>query len=531
MSSTLYFNGKVLTLQEGNATASAMLVTGSRISAVGTLEEVSRQLPEEVQPVNLQGRCVMPGFNDAHVHVWKVGQLEAFIIDLRNIESIQALQQKVKQVADTLPPGRWVVGRGFNEQVLQEKRLPVKEDLDAISTTHPVYLIRTCAHIAVANTKALQLAQVTSATQAPAGGVMGKTKAGELTGVFYETALGLITDHIPTPTVQEYMEMIQLGADRLLRVGVTSATDPAVHPELLTAYRELATREELPMRINAMPILLPDGGHEPYPIPERVDGPWLNVNTVKFFSDGGLSGKTAALARPYRHTSDYGVLRLQTNTFLQLATAAQEKGFRVGTHAIGDQAIELVLGVYRKLHAHFGNTRNRIEHFGLPSNQHKAEAAALGLVAVPQPVFIHELGENFIQALDDEYLTQCYPVRSLLQVGCAVAFSTDAPVVKDINPFTGIAAAVTRKTSQGNTIAIAERITVAEALRLYTQGGAYAEGKEMEKGILAPGYLADFIVLDKNPMEVSVDQLQYIQVRETYVNGQRVFSTDHNPHT
>ncbi len=521
----ILYNGTILTQNKHLPTASAMLVEGNKIIAVGDDKEILKRKTNTTEIINLDGKTILPGFNDAHIHVWKVGQLESFIIDLRGVKSIAELQKKVKSVADKLPTGTWITGRGYNEQVLEDKRLPVKEDLDAISQQHPIYLIRTCAHIAVVNSLALQKAGVSNVTLAPPGGVVGKSESGELTGLFYETALGLMTKHIPAPSKADYQQMIQLASEKMLRCGITSATDPAVHPELLEAYLALDKVGEIKLRFNLMPILLPDGGDAPYPVPEKYQSQKIKVDTVKFFSDGGLSGKTASLKRPYRNSNDRGVLRLERQQFMALAKDAQQKGFRLGTHSIGDVALDLVLDVYKELYREFGDTRNRIEHFGLPSDENISDVAQYGFIAVPQPVFLYELGENFRNSLDDEYLKRCYPVRTLLDKNIHVAFSTDAPVVKNINPWICIKAAITRQSNAGNKISLSESINIEEALYAYTMGSAYADGMENIKGSLEPGKLADFIIVDKNPLSIPVDELDSIKVECTYINGVCLFDS------
>ncbi|MEO7991819.1 MAG: amidohydrolase [Chryseolinea sp.] len=521
---SIFYNGIILTQNKNQPQASAMVVEGDKIVAVGNDADVVRLKTSNTKLIDLKGKTILPGFNDAHIHVWKVGQLESFIIDLRGIKSIEALQKKVKALADKLPVGTWIIGRGFNEQVLEDKRMPIKEDLDAISTQHPIYLIRTCAHIASVNTLALKKANVNSSSVAPLGGVVGKTESGELTGIFYETALGLITKYIPPPSHDDYQQMIKVGADKMLSYGITSATDPAVHPELLEAYLDLDKKGKASIRFNLMPILLPDGGAEAYPVPQKYKSEKIKIDTVKFFSDGGLSGKTASLKRAYKKSNDRGVLRLKREHFLSLARAAQQKGFRIGTHAIGDVAIDLVLDVYKALHLEFGNTRNRIEHFGLPSDENINDVATYGFVPVPQTIFIDELGENFRSSLDDEYLERCYPVRTLLDMNIPVAFSTDAPVVKNINPWSCIKAAITRKTSAGNVISPQESITIQEAIYAYTMGSAFADGQEDIKGSIESGKLADFIIVDKNPLQILTEEIDSIKVEATYVGGTILYS-------
>ncbi len=519
MERTLYHNANILTQNPRQPLAKAMLVENGKIVAVGEVKEVENHSDQSTQRIDLENKTVLPGFNDAHIHLWKVGQLASFIIDLRGVKSIAELQSKVRSAIQNIPAGMWVTGRGFNELLLEEKRMPSMADLDTISRQHPIYLIRTCAHIAVVNSYALQLTGATESTQAPQGGVIGKDDNGNLTGTFFETALGLVTKHIPPPSQNDYEQMIGVGIDKMLELGITSVTDPAAHPELLEAYLRYTAKRDPPIRLNVFPILLPDGGDQPYEIPAIHQTDFLTIDTVKFFSDGGLSGRTASLSRPYKNSSDHGVLRLNPTQFYNLAHEAQQRGFRIATHAIGDHAIQLVLEMYKKLHFEFGGTRNRLEHFGLPTAKHVDDMAAYQFVAIPQPVFLYELGENFIQSLDEEYLSFCYPIKSLLEKNIPVALSTDGPVVGNINPWSNIKNAIQRKTRLGNVISVKESITLQEALHAYTVGSAYAEGKEKFKGALAPHHLADFMVVDQNPFEIEVDQLDSIHVEETYVNG------------
>ncbi len=244
-----------------------MLVENGKFIAVGEKGEVGHYANQSTQRIDLKGKTVLPGFNDAHVHLWKVGQLESFIVDLRGVQSIPELQAKVRSVTQHIPAGSWITGRGFNEQVLEEKRMPSIADLDAISSRHPIYLIRTCAHIAVVNRMALTIADITESTRTPEGGVIGKDQHGNLTGAFYETALGLVTKHIPAPSLKDYENMIDVGIQKMLSLGITSVSDPAAHPELLEAYLSYTQKNDPAIRLNVFPILLPDGGDEPYPIP------------------------------------------------------------------------------------------------------------------------------------------------------------------------------------------------------------------------------------------------------------------------
>jgi len=516
---TVFFNGTVITQDRRNPVVSAFSVENGLITATGKDHDFN--LSGAMQ-VDLQGKTVLPGFNDAHIHLWKVGQLAAYILDLRGIGSIAAIIERVKEASRTVEPGRWIIGRGFNEAALSDKRMPLATDLDQATARHPVYLLRTCAHIACVNTAALKACGITPGTISPEGGSVGMTD-GAPNGQFYETALGLITTHIPPTSVEDLGGMIRIGARQMLAHGITSITDPAVHPELGRAY-ELACGETLGLRVNLMPMLLPDGGEIAYPLPAVHADPWRRQTAVKLFADGGLSGGTAALSRNYRNRDDRGILRIGAERFLSFGREIRSRGFAIGTHAIGDRAIGQVLGSYKTLEQEFGRVRNRIEHFGLPTDADLTEAARQGIIAVPQPVFLDELGDNFLASLDDDFLKRCYPIKTLTRYGIRYALSTDAPVVKNFDPWNNIRAAVTRKTRSGKVISPEEAITVAEALESYTMGGAWAEGTEALKGSIEPGKYADFIVVDRNPLKQPVEELTAITTEFVFVNGRQVQS-------
>lgn len=498
--------------------AEALLVEGERIAAVGRYDELSPVLREGAAAVDLGGGCLLPGFNDAHIHVWKVGHFLTGLLDLRGVGSIVELQERLAVFAENYR-GEWIVGRGFNELQLAERRLPVAADLDAVVPDRPVVLIRTCAHIAVTNRRAMQLAGIDRRSNPPPGGTIEKDERGRPTGVLAETALGLVMRHVPPPTAADYRRMIGAAGREMLSMGITSATDPAVLPDLLAVYREMAQAGVLPLRINALAIRLPDGGTEPLPLPEKYRDAHLRIDGIKFFSDGGLSGRTAALRRPYRGGGK-GILRLEEDSFFELAAEAHRRGYRIGTHAIGDAAIEVVLRVYERLERELGQgKRHRIEHLGLPTEAHLVRIARRGIIAVPQAIFLRELGANFRAYLPGGYLRRCYPLRSVLDYGICLALSSDAPVVRNYHPLSGLQTAVLRRDERGVALAPEESISVEEGLKAYTVGGAMAGGDFSEKGTLSAGKLADLVVLDRDPLEAPVSQLEGIAVNATYLGG------------
>jgi len=517
MSRVLYHNGNVLTQDKKlNSRAEAFLVEDGRFIAVGRNIDFNIS---GIQKINLQGKTVLPGFNDAHIHLWKVGQLGDFILDLRDATCLEDIGKAISKASAKKKPGEWIIGRGFNESKLIEGTIPQASQLDTFAPENPVYLLRTCAHIAVLNSLGMKRCGIDENTVAPEGGTIGKS--GEtVTGRLYETALGLATKHLPSPSTSDYSDMILSGVKKLLPFGVTSITDPAVHPALSDAYFQLG---DLPIRLNLIPILLQDGESEPLELPPCVEGDFLQIRWTKLFSDGGSSGQTAALNRPYKNTSDQGILRIKPDQFLELASSAKQKGYNVATHAIGDRAIAMVLQTYSNLNQRFGMSRNRIEHFGLPTDEALEQVIKTGTVVVPQPIFLYELGDNFISSLDDQYLQRCYPIQTLLNKNIPFALSTDAPVVKNINPWKNIQTAITRKTQSEKVISPQEKISLTDALYAMTMGSAYAEEKENSKGSISAGKLADFTILDRDPFSVDLNELESIQATAVYTGGNKVF--------
>ncbi len=514
----------MLSFHEGfkKGASDAIAITENKIEAIGKLEELQPLIHSNTEIINAQGKTLMPGFNDTHIHLWKVGNLKTLMLDVRAAKSMDEMLHMLASYHAKYHEAAWVTARGFNEAAWAAGRMPTKDDLDKVIKDKPVYVIRTCAHIAVANTKALELCNIHANTVVPEGGVMQTNSNGQPNGVFSETALGLIANHIPANSKSELKQMVKAAREEMYSYGITAATDPAVHPLLLEAYYEMYQANDLGFRLNALPVILPDGGEHPFPIPEKFSSDYFNVNTVKFFSDGGLSGKTSALKKYYKNSREQGVLRLKREQYLQLSKSAIEKGLGIATHAIGDAAIEFVIDVYKELNKDFPAIIKRIEHLGLPEEKHLVDMAANNIAASMQTIFISELGKNFIKYLDEDYLDHCYPVKSVLKHGILTALSSDAPVVKNFNPLKGTEAAVTRKDNEGNIISANDGISIEEALKAYTVS-ASAISNTPKFGSLQKNMFADFIVLDKNPITTSPEDLTSIKVEKTFVGGKCVW--------
>ena len=524
MSTLLIHNANILSFHEGftNGSANCIAVDGNTITAVGRYEELKSMVQPQTTVIDAMGKTLLPGFNDSHIHIWKVGNLKTFMLDVRGVKSKDEMLQLISDYSKQNPHLQWITARGFNEAAWADGKMPTKSDLDKVATDKPIYLIRTCAHIAVCNTKALELCGITKNTIVPEGGVLQLGADGNPNGIFAETALGLIAHNIPAYSKADLKIMVNAVREELYSYGITAATDPAVDPLLLEAYHEMNAAGELGFRLNALPIILPDGATKPYPFPDKFESDFFNINSVKFFADGGLSGKTSALKRHYKNTNEQGVLRLDKNQYTLLSNAAMQKGLGIATHAIGDAAIEMVIDVYQQLRNQYPSLPLRIEHLGLPEKQHLQAMKQNNIACSMQTIFLDELGKNFIKYLDEDYLKQCYPVKSVLKQGILMALSSDAPVVKNFNPFKGLSAAVTRKNNEGQPIAPEETISVSDALKAYTYNAAKISGLQ-HQGSLQKGNLADMILLDTDPLTTAENDLSKIKVLQTFVDGKEVW--------
>jgi len=516
----LFYNTNIITINHKQTAASAMALNeDGKIVAIGN-DEIIEQFPN-AEKINLQGKTILPAFNDAHIHIWKVGHLKTFMLDVRGCKTIKELQQKLKEFAESNPQNEWILARGVNEYILEEKRLPTKEDLDEVISDKPVWLIRTCAHIGIANSKAIEISGVNEQTPEPFGGEIRKNSDGKISGIFTETALGLITKNMPQITDEQYEKMILAAQESFLELGITSATDPGVTPDILNVYKKMDAEGKLKIKVNLFPLRIPDGATKPLPLPELYESKFLRIKTVKFFADGGLSSGTAAMDIPYKGTDYKGVLRLDFEPFYQAAFESCKNGFSVATHAIGHQAMDLVIDVYEKLFKDFPTISNRIEHVGFISERNLERMKRYNIKAIMQPIFIYELGENYRNSLEESLFESLFPFKLAIESGITTALSTDGPVVKEYNPWVGIQTALDRKDAQGFQIGTKEILTLQQAIEGYTLGGAKADEQSHLKGSLEIGKQADFIILNENPFESK--DISKIEVEETFVNGKREF--------
>lgn len=521
----LFYNGLIHTMDEANPHVEAVLVNDEgRIQAVGNLSTLNQDTAEMI---DLQGNTLLPGFNDAHIHVSWLGLQLTQWVDARGhvAPDIPTIIEKFADRAQARPADSWITGMGYNEALLEEGRHVTRYDLDKASLDHPMFLIRSCGHVAVANSRALALAGVTSETPDPPGGVIVREADGEPTGILQETAMTLAQHLIPEPTDTEKIAAVQAASAYLLSLGVTAATDPDVMPDWLDIYRKMEADDLLKIRLNLLASRR--SGDRIVPLPEKFVSDWLRLDSVKFFADGGMTSATAAISVPYRETETHGVLIYEAEALADLMWEAHSQGFRIGTHANGDVAIEQVVSTYELLNEREPrpDLRHRIEHLALPTEAHRQRCARLGVTVATQPVFLSAMGATFRRYMPEQFYERAYGVRQMLDSGLTVALSTDAPVVPDANPLLGLKAAIDRHDHAGNPLGENQKITPQEALYAYTMGGAIMSGDEAVIGTITPGKWADLVILNGDPLNTPAESMLALSVVQTYVAGKLAYTS------
>ncbi|MDI6824453.1 MAG: amidohydrolase [Bacillota bacterium] len=490
----------------GYRIAEGVAVAGERILAVGDRDEVMSYRGPGTEVVDLKGRAVLPGLIDSHCHIVGLG-LARTAIDLNypRARSIADICRLVAERAAAQPPGTWIRGRGYDHLRLEERRHPTRWDLDPVSGDHPVVLVRSCGHMSVANSEALRRAGITRETPDPPGGAIER-RDGEPTGVLKEAAQGLVHGVAPH-TRAELEEALRQAAREYLSLGVTAVHDMSGgDPEGPAVIQDLARGGGLGIRISFSLISAPPSGGRPAAgnaalgtgLHTGLGDHWVRLGPAKVVLDGSDDGATALMYRPYRDGSGTGIGYWQDEELLAWAREAARWGWQLSLHAIGDRAIDQALRAIAEARGGGGGEgrwRPRIEHFIYPSPEAAATAAALGVVPVVNPIFLSMVDRGYLELIDEETLARGFPIRSLLDAGLTVAAGSDAPVA-DANPLAGMACAVDRATAAGDHFRPGEAVSLAEALDMYTRAGAVAAGWGDDLGVIAPGRLADLVVLD-----------------------------------
>jgi predicted amidohydrolase YtcJ len=522
------------TFGETQRRAEAMAVRGDRVLAIGGNGEIMKWKGTQTQVIDLHGQLVMPGFNDGHVHLAEAG-FQKLSVNLVGVRSLDEFRQRIRERVMNAAPGEWITGGGWDETIWPVKTPPSRWDVDEVSQGHPVFLQRVDGHIAVANTKALQLASVTVASRDPEGGKIDRDESGTPSGILRETARDAVFAIIPKATHEKRRQGIMQALADAARWGITSAQDNSSWEDF-QVYEELEREGQLTLRIN-----------EWLPFDASVDGlkamrdshprsdNMLHTGMLKGFMDGSLGSHTAALLQPYADDPrNSGLPRYDAEKLNEMTEERLAEGFQIGFHAIGDRGVQMALDAFagaeeavREQAPKSSNTNNdfrlRIEHAQVTTPAEIQKFKNLKVIASMQPN--HLLTDmNWAQnRLGPERAAHSYAWAEFLSKGVALAFGTDYPV-EPITPFRGLYAAVTRQSEDGKKRYYPEqRLTIDQAIAAYTVGSAYAEFAEKEKGSLQPGMLADFVVLDRDITSLPAEKILETKVLRTVVGGKTVY--------
>jgi len=525
-------NAVVHTVDARMPRAEAIAIRGGVVLATGTTASVARLKGAATRVVDLHGLTVLPGFHDAHAHLLGIG-FGRLDLDLRGARSYAEVVQRVAAAVRERQPGEWIRGRGWHEEKWAREApgsvrgFPTHDALSAVSPENPVVLERADGHAVLANARAMALHGIGPATRVPPGGEIIHDDAGEPTGIFVDNAEPLVAP--ADRTVAEKRRAIALAMDECLRKGVTSLTDAGEPFDVLDLYRGMAGRGELRIRVDAMAAGIETLEKLGAPEVGRGGG-FLTIRAVKVYADGALGSRGAALLEPYEDDpGNVGLLVTPRDEILRTARLALEKGFQVATHAIGDRANRIALDVYQQALSERPGVRDarlRIEHAQLLDASDIPRFAALGVLASMQGIHCPSDRPWAPRRIGmDRVREGAYVWRKLLRSGARILNGTDAPV-EDLSPIANFHATVTRQDARGQPpggFDPDQKLTRDEALRTMTLEPAYGSFEEDEKGSIAPGKVADLVVLSQDIMAVPDDAIRATFVRCTIVNGRVLY--------
>ena len=522
-------NARVWTADSARPWAEAIAVNGDTIVAVGSSAEIRKLGAPRV--VDAKGGMVAPGFIDAHTH-FVVGGFRLSSVQLRDAKTPDEFVKRIREFAATVPAGTWITGGDWDHELWGGK-LPDRSWIDSVTPDHPVWVNRLDGHMALANSAALRAAGITRQTRDVPGGTIVRGPGREPTGILKDNAMSLVEKAVPPPTTEMEDRALEAATTFVARQGVTSVHNMGSWNDLAVFARArragtLRTRIYAAVPLAGWQRLQTAVERREYGGPDGRGDEWLRVGALKGFVDGSLGSHTAAFEEPYTDApSDRGLLVNTPEDLYEWIAAADLAGLHVMVHAIGDRANNLLLGIYERVAREHGprDRRFRIEHAQHLLRDDIRRFAALGVVASMQPYHAIDDGRWADRLLGPERVRTTYAFRSLLDAGARLAFGSDWFVAPP-TPLEGIAAAVTRQTLDGKHPGgwvPEQRIGVEESLRAYTSAAAYASFEEDVKGSLAPGHLADFVMLDRNLLDAPAEALREARVLLTVAGGQIVF--------
>ncbi len=521
----IFTGGRVHTMDVGDRFVEAVAIADNRIVAVGSDRDVLALKQRATRVVELRGRSLLPGFIDAHCHVAFLGSFLAGInCKAPGMESIERIVAAIRARASIQPKGTWIRVSGYDQARLVERRHPNRFDLDAASPDHPVAITRTCGHIRVFNTCAMELASVDDSTPDPPGGRFDRADGRNL-GIAYEAAFAPFAK-VSAPSVDEKRADFLRAQEAYLAAGVTSVHDAGLLD--LGVAQELHSQGLVRLRVYALAVdalgdtagtrLVKSG------VRTGFGDEWLRIGAYKVLADGSSSGPTAATRQPYASDpNDYGMLNVSQTELDELLLRAHHAGFQLTAHAVGDRAIEAMLAALASTTEAVprSDLRHRIEHCAMLPPDLQERVVSQGIIPIMQPAFLWEFGDGYIANYGRHRADVMFPVKSLVDRGVRVAGSSDAPVT-DHRPLFGIQQAITRRTAGGDVCGPYEIVDLQTAIRMHTINGAYASFEETRKGSIEVGKLADLVMLDEDIAQVPSENLAQVPVAMTIGGGKVV---------
>src|SRR4051794_2318426 len=532
-------NGHFHTVDEAQPVVTAVAIRDGRFLAVGGDDEMRALAGPSPRIEDLGGASVVPGLIDAHNHLQSTGRMlrEVQLFDTR---SIAAIVDRIAARTKETPAGQWIVGRGWDESLLNEGRDPTRHYLDAVSPENPVVIHRVWNKL-VCNSAALRAAGIDRNTPDPSSDVLysgsfERDDAGEPTGLFRDRAKQLITDHIPQPSEEELVAAVEAACRAYNAVGITGVAEPGLYPREIRAFHRARRECKLTVRTDMLMAAWGFGGPETEPaLEERFEGmgvsggfgdDLLRLEGIKLMIDGGMSDRTARMFEPYLDEPDNrGTWVVEPKRLVELIRWVHDLGWPMDIHTCGDEAQETVVRAFAAAQRENPKPwlRHRVHHAYFPTPAALEAMAEAGIPAVVSSPFLTNLGEGFVNSVGAERASRAMPMRTYLNAGVPLAGSSDS-YITDYNPWVGMHAAVNRTTATGRDLGREdEALTPEEALRSYTLGGAYVTGREDWQGSITPGKLADLVVLDRDPLAVSPDELDQVKPTATMLGGEWVF--------
>jgi predicted amidohydrolase YtcJ len=519
------YNGNILTVDADRPRARAVAIWRDRFVAVGSNDEIRALASRATRSIDLANKTVVPGFIDAHSHPAVAGRLHLRQVDA-DLRSISAIQEAIRQRAAKTPKGEWVLAFKYDDSKTSEGRFLTREDLDAATRDHPVYVEHRGGHSAYVNSLALERAGIKEDTPDPAGGRYVRD-AGRLTGRILETGMAAFERAIPSLyTRADYREGVKLISKMLAKAGVTSVHDAYGDPDDLRAYQDARGAGELLTRIyclisyTAIDKMIAAG------VRTGFGDEWIRVGAMKTTCDGSISERTARLSQPYiGRPDDFGILVRTEEDLYPIARKAHDAGWQLGIHANGDVAIDIVLRIYERLQRESPrrDPRFRIEHCTVINDDLVRRIKNLAVIPNPFSTYVYFHGEK-MRHYGAERLNSMFAVRSFLDAGVKVTQTSDYPP-GPFEPMMALQSSVTRTDSAGKVWGPRQRVTLEEAIRVGTVHGAHASFEENLKGSLTPGKLADLVVLGEDPMRLDPSRLISVAVERTMAGGRWTYES------